>query len=374
MDCNRPQHTPISASSINNCEFCGSHGQTVYTNLADRLFTAPGNWNVKRCGNQQCAAMWLDPMPAPSELGAFYETYYTHHEADERVDTTRLSSGTAATSVKVKSAYVAQKYGFPLAGKSIFSSLMAAFTWLTPLRRARLDHSVMFLPAVPGGRLLDVGCGNGGNIRRLCKLGWKAEGLDFDQAAVDTVKAQGLTATCGSLTDRPFPEASFDAVILSHVIEHVPNQAETVSECFRLLKPGGRLVMLTPNVGSIGHKMMGQNWMALDPPRHLYLHTVPSMTSLLTTVGFNEPRVFSTARETAKILRASMLIADRVSQPLSKRGSWWQRRKSHLLAMTELCFLLAGNQAVGSELVAVAVKPKSTATTITAPVPLRSAA
>jgi 2-polyprenyl-3-methyl-5-hydroxy-6-metoxy-1,4-benzoquinol methylase len=57
----------------------------------------------------------------------------------------------------------------------------------------------------------------------------------------------------------------FDAITMSHVIEHVPDPLASLDKCRRLLRLGGYLVLSTPNVRSLGHQRFGQSWRGLEP-------------------------------------------------------------------------------------------------------------
>lgn len=100
-------------------------------------------------------------------------------------------------------------------------------------------------------------------------LGWQVEGVDFDPKGVRNAQAKGLTVHLGDLDRQGYPDDSFDAVAMSHVIEHVPDPSALLRECRRILKPGGRLVVLTPNVASWGHRLYGSDWRGLEPPRRM---------------------------------------------------------------------------------------------------------
>jgi 2-polyprenyl-3-methyl-5-hydroxy-6-metoxy-1,4-benzoquinol methylase len=80
--------------------------------------------------------------------------------------------------------------------------------------------------------------------------------------------------------------AIFDVITLSHVIEHVHDVGGTLRACHRLLKPGGRLWLETPNVAALGHKVFGVNWRGLEAPRHLVLFSAPALKQLLQDAGF----------------------------------------------------------------------------------------
>ena len=73
-----------------------------------------------------------------------------------------------------------------------------------------------------------------------------------------------------------FDTDGFDAVTMSHVIEHVPDPVAFLDKCRRVLRPGGRLVLSTPNVRSLGHKRFRQSWRGLEPPARYSKYTVRS--------------------------------------------------------------------------------------------------
>jgi 2-polyprenyl-3-methyl-5-hydroxy-6-metoxy-1,4-benzoquinol methylase len=81
----------------------------------------------------------------------------------------------------------------------------------------------------------------------------------------------GLNLITGDFQTAYFASGEFDAVTMAHVIEHVPDPIACLSKCRQLLKSGGRLVVTTPNFGSLGHQRFGQNWRGLEPPRHLHI-------------------------------------------------------------------------------------------------------
>lgn len=111
----------------------------------------------------------------------------------------------------------------------------------------------------------------------LRQLGWHVEGLDLDPTAVKVASSRGLAIHLGSLKEQNFPDQSFDPVVSSHVIEHVHDPVGLLGECRRILRPDGKLVIITPNIASWGHAWFRSNWLALDPPRHLHLFKATSL-------------------------------------------------------------------------------------------------
>lgn len=271
------------------CPLCAQKGRHVHRGLTDQLFGATGDWDLSECQNSSCGLLWLDPMPLATEIWKAYLHYYTH--TNPRVS---LRSSTLRRWFRfIKEAYWATKFGYNREKMSVVSRFLGRILYISPLHRRETEAEVRLLSAVPNGKLLDVGCGSGEWLLQMKARGWRVEGVDFDKKAVDAAGSQGIAVKHGSLEQQRYPDNSFDAVTLSHVIEHVPMPLETVAECFRILKPGGRLVMFTPNGESLSHKLFKRDWRGLEPPRHLHIFTLNSMNRLLRAAGFSHAKVSS---------------------------------------------------------------------------------
>jgi SAM-dependent methyltransferase len=103
---------------------------------------------------------------------------------------------------------------------------------------------------LPGRRVLDAGCGAGHYVASLLERGADARGVEIDTAKLAKVRTPaGVRGRLvqGDLERAPFASASFDLVLLNEVLEHVPDDAAALREAFRLLRPGGALVLFAPN-------------------------------------------------------------------------------------------------------------------------------
>lgn len=254
----------------------------MYMGQRDRLFGAAGAWNIKKCLNRECGLLWLDPMPIAEDIGSAYANYYTH---GDRIQINSIGPLKRIGRL-MRLGYWASEYNYRPGGETVLAECLGKFLYLFPIRRREADADVRCLEAIPRGRLLDVGCGSGEWLIEMRERGWEVEGVDFDEGAVTAAKQRGLPVRCGSLEEHTLPGSSFDAVTLSHVVEHLSNPIETLAECARILKPGGKLVLMTPNGASLGHRIFKQSWRGLEPPRHLHLFSMGSMRQALAMAGF----------------------------------------------------------------------------------------
>jgi SAM-dependent methyltransferase len=179
---------------------------------------------------------------------------------------------------------------------------------LHPGRRADADFLAMYLPASARGRLLDVGCGHGAMLAEMARLGWSVEGVEPDEQAAATARARGFDVTTGTVFTAGLPARTFDAVIMSHVIEHVHHPVETLRRCGELLTAGGRLVVVTPNADSWGHRVFGPAWRGLEPPRHLHVFSREALAQTAYAAGFRDLEVAVTIRNARGIYDASQAI------------------------------------------------------------------
>ncbi len=104
----------------------------------------------------------------------------------------------------------------------------------------------------PPARLLDLGCGDGNNLAWLSKFAQTAYGSDYNLVRLVRARARNPAATifAADILDFPAEPGSFDLIFFNHVIEHIPDDVAALAEVRRILKPGGLLILGTPNEGS----------------------------------------------------------------------------------------------------------------------------
>jgi SAM-dependent methyltransferase len=288
----------IRTTAQMSCPVCGNTGELVYSGLHDVLFGAPGKWQMRRCNSSDCELHWLDPRPRQEDLGKAYAHYYTHaNSAVTEPPRSSLKNLAWAMYSIALDGYLQLRYGYTQGVGSRWHVLLTPIGFLFPTAFWLADHEASFLPAPrPGARLLEVGCGTGEQLERKRHLGWQAEGLDLDPDAVAVARQRGLQVAVGSLADQHYPSCTFEAINLTHVLEHVLEPRALLVEIERILTPGGLLVVETPNAKSWGHRLFRRGWRGLEPPRHVTLFTRKAIRRVCGEAGFEVLSIFTCPR------------------------------------------------------------------------------
>lgn len=137
------------------------------------------------------------------------------------------------------------------------------------------------------GRLLDVGCGAGLFLDAARERGYQAAGVDLSPVPAAYARDElGLDVTVGSLYSYGAPAGSFDAVTIFQTIEHDPEPAALSAELYRIMAPGGVLMVTTPAADGFVAKVMGKRWFGYRNVEHITFFTRRSLAFALERAGF----------------------------------------------------------------------------------------
>jgi 2-polyprenyl-3-methyl-5-hydroxy-6-metoxy-1,4-benzoquinol methylase len=328
-------------------------GEPLYKKLKDQLFNAPQEWELRKCSDNSCNLIWLDPMPLPDDLGNAYQTYHTHNKRSG-------SYSLLKTALKaVQNGYYRQIYGYQKGVGPRWHGYLSPLAYLHPFGIDIVKDGVMFLRGdTDGKKLLEVGCGNGEALKSMADKGWNVEGIDFDLNAVIQANSLALSVKHGTLADQNYSADNFDAIYLSHVLEHLPDPKDFLRECHRILKNNAKLVITTPNTNSLGHKLYKDNWRGLEPPRHLYLFNNENILKMLRESGFLRYEIKTSARGALYILKMSELLKKfnvGNTRNFSKSFSIFDKIHGYILQVYEL-LLMQFDSSLGEEIIVIAEK------------------
>ncbi|MFO0983946.1 MAG: class I SAM-dependent methyltransferase [Planctomycetota bacterium] len=250
--------TPLAVRAApHGCVACASTAAS-----AARVLSA--SHRVVRCDG--CGLWYLHPRPQPAALSAAYAGIHARQAWG------RAAGWRATWRDRVWDAHGACRD-------------VSALWKLVP-RRAL---SVLLSPK-DGTRVLDVGFGRGVLLDDLKARGFEPWGLEVSHAAVARARAHGHRAEVGDIenpgTLAALPPASFDAIVLNHVLEHLAQPRVALSTCRMLLKANGRLVVAIPNASAFTFALFGKDWYGSNLPHHLAFYTPDSARCLVEQAEF----------------------------------------------------------------------------------------
>jgi len=137
-----------------------------------------------------------------------------------------------------------------------------------------------------GAKILDVGCGRGVLLKAFVEQGFEGHGLEISEMAAEGADPRINLRFAPTLMEAGYAENSFDQIVIWHVLEHLLYPREPIEEAYRLLKPGGRLIVSVPNYSSLQARWSKEAWFHLDLPRHLFHFPRQGLKRLLNNSGF----------------------------------------------------------------------------------------
>lgn len=276
------------------CVLCGGTGFRRWAE-AERISRIEGTGRrVVTC--ESCGLSRLEPLPTAAELEAFYASDDYLDLYSERPDIDYVAGNVEA----------------------------APF----------VDERLMRLRESLGGQvgsILDVGAARGAFLARARSYGWRVEGLELSAKGVAAAREQhGIELRQTTLEKAGFAGESFDAVHMSHVLEHVADPLATVREIARVLKPGGVMILEVPNefidlfdsVQAVVQRKERDAYVVVSP--HVYFFNPQSLPALVRAAGFDVLRTTTPRRNRHSESRLPMggVLKKFVyaAEPLFRRG------------------------------------------------------
>ncbi len=213
------------------------------------------DYNIVRC--QDCDLLYVNPIPSDESL----QTYYQNPDYFD---------------------------GDSGQGYQNYADMKKA---LRPHFRRRLNAIDSALPT--RGSLLDFGCAAGYFLEMARADGWRIAGVELAGGMAQQAAQNLQMPISPSLAESP--EKPFDAITLWEVIEHLPRPVEQLRELYNALRPGGALMLSTPNTDHWQAVQEPHAWVGYRPPAHLIFFTVPTLERALRQAGFERITTFKVA-------------------------------------------------------------------------------
>ncbi len=198
----------------------------------------------------------------------------------------------------------------------------------------------------PGGAVLDVGCGTGEFLTAMRDGGWRAAGVDPIAESAAMARERGHDVVTAMLEDSGVPQGEWDLVSAFHVIEHVPDGPAFLALLARWARPGGHVVVETPNWDSRLRRASAERWIHLRPLEHLVHHTPATMARAMREAGL-EPVAVQAPTWPSSLQTPAEALADlgrfawtRLPAPaarlLDRPARAWDERRGHGMVLFAL--------------------------------------
>lgn len=232
------------------CDLCGSNNYALLLQTRDYRFSLNGIFNVVKCNS--CGLFYLNPRPTAESIVSLYKEVYAQNDV------------------------------------TIFS-LMKFNRWKAIVKMIWYKISGQYFNEIINeakGRVLDIGCGYGHYLLALKQKGIEVYGLEVNPNCVEVCNQIGLNVFCGTLEEANFHSEFFDVVILSQALEHTTSPKAILTEIYRILKPGGKVLIYCPSADSFFLRIFDKYWQGWYVPFHFYTFNSFTLKKLAETVGF----------------------------------------------------------------------------------------
>ncbi len=257
-----PHQNSTDSTISEACEVCRSRTIEHFCTISDRVLKTKNEvWQIRRC--RSCGFGWTLPRLMPETISRYYVSGY-HGDVEATIEEF-------------------------LSGK-----LGRTRSWRGEMEKVRLVEKY-----IAGGRILDVGCGDGKFLWALDGCRWSRTGVDLSKETLDLVKSriQGLRLIQGTIDDPDLDPETFDAITFWHALEHLPDTCQVLNRTSSLLRQGGWIFVSLPNFDSIQAKIFRKYWYPFDDvPRHLYHFSRDSLDRALERTHFTIRRHLSFSR------------------------------------------------------------------------------
>lgn len=262
---------------MHSCSLCGQSCTKIKRRIFDTRFGYSDEYDIYKCNHCDLVQAGIDP--SNYDIQHIYESFYNYHSKQ----------------------------------KALYERLREAF-FFSPFYRfwVFIDGDISFHTRRGNGRLIDVGCNYGRNLRIYNNQGFVTEGIEINERSASTARKLGLRIHSGCLEDFN-QQRLYDIVVLSNVIEHAVDPKQMLLSANRILKTGGKVWISTPNVESWQRFIFGRYWINWHVPFHFSFFSADTLTKLLKQTGYT--RIQSTNRSPSLWMAQSILAAF-----FSKRG------------------------------------------------------
>jgi SAM-dependent methyltransferase len=222
----------------------------------DRIHNLPGEFQVVKC--RSCGLLRTNPRPTIDTIGLYYPDEYGPYQ------TTQVMSG---------------------AGRACWRS------WAKGLISKWMPFHYEAIPALPPGRMLEIGCASGSYLHKMALKGWQVTGIEPSANAAARAQQLGYAVHVGSVEQAPDAAEPYDLVVGWMVLEHLHEPVDVLKKLHQWTRPGGWLALSVPDAGAKEFRFFKDAWYALQLPNHLYHYTPTTLRCMIRSTGWRPVKI-----------------------------------------------------------------------------------
>jgi 2-polyprenyl-3-methyl-5-hydroxy-6-metoxy-1,4-benzoquinol methylase len=280
---------------MRTCKVCGAKLEKYLGSVHDVRYGYPDKFDIDRCS--KCGLFQTEPPLTESEIGPLYTNFYPYADVDAE---------------KIRTGFHPE-IGF----NSKFRN------WL------RGNHRIQNMLPVGSGKVLDIGCGDSRSLLQLKALGYDAYGIEADENIRPIKDKLGLNVHIGTIEDADFRPSIFDLITANQLIEHIVDLDSFIVNAKKFLRPGGTIILSTPNGDGLYRRLLGRTWINWHVPFHQQVFTKNSLSKLLEKHGLRIIKI-KTVSPTAWTLH--QLEALRHKTKIGEKNPYWMVKKMEVVS------------------------------------------
>lgn len=269
-----------------NCDFCGSKDHEIILKSKDFVFgIVPGESNIVRCLN--CNLVYTNPRLTSDALNSYYSKITKFGNYEEIKD---INSKSTFLNKYLNRSMLTEYFNYPLSKKNIFKKIRL----FPPYMRIRKKYNKSYtIPQyIKKGKILEIGCSYGTYLYLLRKLGWEVYGVELSDEAVRFARDKLKLNVQKKIPTNSEVKEKFDLIYLRMVLEHMESPKETLKQCYGLLKPKGRIILIIPDFSGLEVKLYKRYAYPLQVPYHLYHFTPNVIKNYLKLIDFKRIKMY----------------------------------------------------------------------------------
>ena len=224
---------------------------TEYDAIYDTRFGYPDTFRILRC--DRCDFRQTDPTLSDEALSTLYTNFYPRRS----MDPAEIQAGCDT------------RNDLPARWRRWFSGTLYKCFYHVP----------------SGKRVLDIGCGNAHSLLFLTAQGCDAYGIEEDRNVQKLVDTLNVSIEAGNIYTTTYSDHSFDYILASQVLEHIPDPIRFLKAASKMLAPGGKLILSFPNTRGLSRRIFGKRWIHWHIPYHLNHFSPKSLPPLFAAAG-----------------------------------------------------------------------------------------